>query len=774
MLTLRDPIQLHIARNLTGKAEAFGARIMGNYSLLGARYTPKDLLFLLTAPPEPMESQGGMTTLVDQHTSVDVRSVSLDVVNHVINRILLDGSSHFTYQDQVYITSVLNRLGITDVEQFMQQVRQLRIENESTVHLTRLYRQELEQLLERQKSGETIPQLPLAPPQGEEVAEAVRDPKTALSMHILRRLDTANLYRQLFAFQRSWWGGENHVHHNELRLAEQLRFGNSVQLSQLKQQIYQQPVTLLHRHMNRYETGELLEPPRDEEQVLSQAAVSALVSAVDNTVVQVLSRPQVLQEQWLHLENAIWQTAENALTRFEAYHTEYNPPHQPRLAAAQEAWNEYTQELREYTRLYQITHPGQQAQALARAVALHSPPSMVHPRGGQEGEDEEQGMEPGPQEKERDVVREIRNRQERSRLEKLWSSYATVREVVFRQERRLAAYEALRRETLERTAEHNVPPYSPPPAASELLERIARQAVERMEERQPIPLTLREAEEQAPEVLVEQLQRIDQQNRAIFQTVRQAVRLSGPPPTRAPDLPRTMRDGLRALESPELVLRELAQSREEERGGQANFTPQEMALLKQTDPATRAMYQRVLAYQKDPERALELGLVRPAEMGGLQAALKSASEEVALEHPEPAQRQEAERVREESERVIHEVKRLTGRRERISNPPAQPPREVKLVHKQQSTQATEELLEQLQTQHTQRTEKTESRDTLTRHSVHETDVTQVENQVVHQTTEDISELVNRTLARQMKTISEQVYRQMERRLQTERSRRGRM
>ena len=58
MLTLRDPIQLHIAQSLTGNAEAFGARIMGNYSLLGAHYTPKDLLFLLTAPPEPEHERG--------------------------------------------------------------------------------------------------------------------------------------------------------------------------------------------------------------------------------------------------------------------------------------------------------------------------------------------------------------------------------------------------------------------------------------------------------------------------------------------------------------------------------------------------------------------------------------------------------------------------------------------------------------------------------------------------------------------------------------------
>ena len=96
MLTLKEPIQLHIASGLTGNAEAFGARILGNYRLLGAHYTPKDLLFLLAAPPEPGEDQGGMTTLVNQQPNLEVRTVTMDVVNHLINRIKQDGTKQFT------------------------------------------------------------------------------------------------------------------------------------------------------------------------------------------------------------------------------------------------------------------------------------------------------------------------------------------------------------------------------------------------------------------------------------------------------------------------------------------------------------------------------------------------------------------------------------------------------------------------------------------------------------------------------------------------------
>ena len=153
MLTLKVPIQLHTVQPLTVNTELFGERIRGNYGLMGAHLAPKDLLFLMTAAPELPEAWGDMTTLVNQQNHVDIQSITMDVVNNVVNRILLDGTEQFTYQDQVYITTVLARLGITNVTQFMEQVRRLRVENGSTLHLMKLYRSEMERLLERRAAG---------------------------------------------------------------------------------------------------------------------------------------------------------------------------------------------------------------------------------------------------------------------------------------------------------------------------------------------------------------------------------------------------------------------------------------------------------------------------------------------------------------------------------------------------------------------------------------------------------------------------------------------
>lgn len=356
MLTLKGPIQLHIALGLTGNAESFGERIRGNYGLLGARFSAKDLLFLMTAPPELPEDLGGMTTLVNQQSRVDVQSVTMEVINNVVNRILLDGTEQFTYQDQVYITTVLNRLGITNAAQFMEQVRQLRIENESTVHMTKLYREEMARILQRRAAGEPSPPLPLPAEKEEETPARALDPRVTLCMEILNRLETANLYETVHAFQRSWTDGASFIRNQELRLAEQLRFSNAVSLAEIKQQVYQQPNLHLLHHLNAYETGGLLETPKDEAEVLSHAAAASLMSAVDSTVVEVLNRPSLRREQWVQVKNALWQAAENTLSRFETYHSRPQPP-AVLSERTETAWNNYLQELREYQSLYRQMYP---------------------------------------------------------------------------------------------------------------------------------------------------------------------------------------------------------------------------------------------------------------------------------------------------------------------------------------------------------------------------------------------------------------------------------
>ena len=325
MLTLSQPIQLKSSRPFLSLSDGFQERITGNYELLRAHFTPKDLLFLLTAPPELPEDLGGMTTIAVDNTAVDARRITLEVVNHVLNRILISDQPSFTYQDQVYITSVLNKLGITDVQQFMEQVRQVRQENHSVRSLLQLYQQEGARLRQVQAAGETpAGRQAQAPSAAPERAQG-RDQRYYLHDAIYQRLETGAIYQSFNAYQSSVSALSPHSLTNALQLSEQLRVSQLLSLNQLRQQsVYGAPLTLLQR-VNHYELGDLLPPPRDEEQVLSQAAEAALLSTVEHVITQAMGQGKADGMVWLSLEQALSQSVDNTLSRFESYHSADGP-----------------------------------------------------------------------------------------------------------------------------------------------------------------------------------------------------------------------------------------------------------------------------------------------------------------------------------------------------------------------------------------------------------------------------------------------------------------
>ena len=773
MLTLKAPLQLHTAQPLTVGADAFGERIRGNYGLLGTHFAPKDLLFLMTAPPELPEDLGGMTTLVNQQNQVDIRSVSMDVVNNVVNRILLEGTEQFTYQDQVYITTVLNRLGITNVAQFMEQARYLRTENERTVQMTRLYRDELERLIERRTAGEPTPALPLPPREDEAQPPRTPDPRVLLALDILNRLDTTQIYETVYAFQHSWSTGPTTIRNQELRLSEQLRFSNQVSLAETKQTLYQQPRLELLHHINAYEAGLVIEAPENEEAVLSQAAAAALLSAVDSTVVQVLNQPQYRAEQWLQIQNALWQTAENSLSRFESYHT------QPqtlllRESESRDVWYQYAQELLEYQTLHRLLTPaaGKEGAVPPPTAERGALPPMVWKQ-TQEGDEVDQRTY---EETLNETVNRLEQRFEAAQPPQAKLHTETLRETLLRQreQERQTETQKLRETVLQKLYPGGVPTA---PGAEVSASGPEGSSPRSLPEVPLTPLTPEEAEELAPEVLREELERIDQRNRTLLQTIQAQEQAKPLAPLAQPDLRQTMRTALRALEEPEAVLQELRESRERQaQMVHPALTAHEEVLLAQAQPQERALYEAVLAYQKDPEAALAKGLLRPASQAALHADLRTQAPEpepVPLAHAGGAEAQR-ELVREQAQSVLERMIHVPGGRQTVTETLSAPPSAVRFVHKQAAPDVTEELLEQLTEQRRSELQRTESHQQVTRQESRQVDVKQIEKTVVSQTTEDITELVNRTLARQMRTISDQVYRQMEKRLQTERSRRGRL
>ena len=319
MLTLKEPIRLQGAVAMIPTQDAFGARIRENYSLLTAQFTPKDLLLLMADQPMEEQVSPDMTTLVTQnHVSVR-HGLTLEVLNNIVNRIMLTQTTPFTYQDSVYISSMLQKAGVTDVSLFMRQVRQLFSQESSIARLISLY-----QLLQKRM------------PQGRETAlpehrgttSAAELPNAAqareryfLHSEIYRRLQTNRIYREISTLLTGTTAAADRVDTREMLLAEHFWVSRQLHLAELRQHTVDrdQPMTLQFVQ-NHYEHGDLLPVPENETQVFSQLAEAILLNTVGKTLSIAVKRGLPNGAWTLDLRQALQQTIDNTIFRFENWH----------------------------------------------------------------------------------------------------------------------------------------------------------------------------------------------------------------------------------------------------------------------------------------------------------------------------------------------------------------------------------------------------------------------------------------------------------------------
>ena len=703
MLKFKEPIKLKTGLQLSGAAESFFERLNGNYEMMSARTAPKDLLFLLTQPPEIPEDLFGATQFNISNSITDARRVTMEVVNNVVNRILLSTQPSFTYQDQVYITTMLNKLGVTDVNHFMQEVRRIREEQHDQFELTKLYRQEINRTI---KSGEKPQQQPsitiINAEKGEEKAVA---PSTRYYLHqeIYDRLETSDIYQEINDIHRNSFEQNTTIAQNELRLAEQLRISRDLQLNQVKQTYLSTTSPTMHHHINHYEQGDVLPPPATEDEVIAQAAQAALLSTVERVITQSIDRKTLWREPWLQIKNSLHQTAENTISRFESYHSDptirnyysdsFNELHRTIISEEKAALQQLRATNIEMQQLEHITinQPQQEDAFLPRTA--HEQPQIIRER-----------------------THELTNKLHR--LTELQHEIQTKQEQA--------------------------------PAANQ--EIVIRESAE---------------------LITRELKEIDRQNRERLERM-QLVRaqMQQPPKMTPPDPRRTMQDALRALDSPEQVLKEIAERQEQQKA-----RPQPSAIeqiLAHTDSTTRQLLETVIKYEQNPQAAIESGLVQLNNLGALNA--ESAARQAApvvTEHPKP--QIPPEQFEQAARQTSRALEHFTEQPIRPAAQQRQPGRwdETPRVFRRENTNSIEELVEKLEEQRTQSLQQQTIHEDIVQQSTVQTEIHDQTSKVIAHTTEDITEIVNRQMARQMNTITDQVYRQMERKLQTERNRRGR-
>ena len=744
MLTLKEPIKLQTAAGQITVRNDFGDRIRDNYGILSVQFTPKELLLLMSAPPEEQEEQPGMTTLVTQNKTSLYQGVSLEVVNHIVNRILLTQQTPFTYQDSVFISTMLRKAGVTDVSLFMRQVRQLAQQSEQVNRLTALY-----QLYQNRLPAPVRPAGQARPAAGQPAQAAetgAAQERYFLHSEIFRRLQTVSIYREVGALLTSTTTQFDSVAIREMRLAEHFRTSSQLRLAELRQRTVNRdrPMTLQYL-ANHYERGDLLPAPENEGQVFSRLSEAVLYNTVEKSLAIALHRGVTGGALTLDLRQALQQSIDNTVFRFENWYA--NAPSHGGVTLQHDE-RQTTQLLQESKLLSQIVRQGGTGSSGALLPAGSDTAPFV-----QQALSLTMLQQAGEEQTVETVEEQTEQTENRRTVEQNTALIQNTREILERMHQNRTSYQTDR--TVERQSDTQT-------------EHTTQQ------ERQ-IELTQRQTEQTDLVTLREQLDEIDRMNRERLERaqrarVEESVRQRVEAPK--PDAGRVITDALRALDHPEEVLREVLSQPAAEKP-RLQLSPDARALLSQADEPTRRMLEAVMQYEANPEAGLPPQIHAPS-LSAFNADVAEAEPQPETAEPvlaaEPTAAQQA-LLREAAQEVTRRT--LPQAVQRTASGTAEPP-PLHFVHKVEQQRAVdEELLEKLEQQR-QTVRQTEQTQVTEQHERLETQqIEQTQRRMIERTSEDVTELINRTLARQLGTISDKVYSQMEKRLRMERARRGR-
>lgn len=750
MLTIHTPIELKNDPSILTVTDAFAARIGANYEQMTAGLSPEELLHLFSAPPEIYLAEGGAHSFVDLTNNVQSQELKLSMINNVCNRVLVMDGRRTTYQDEVFIYNTLRKLGVTDVSQFVHQVKLLFEETNSRNELIDLYWSHQAEILELTANYESLRERTV-----KEEAEEEPQENSVLWLHemIMNRLKTGVIYQELRNYLTQQAGSTFYLNRQELQVSEQSVSAEYILLNRLKNQTTESEVPLVYNHLNAYELGDETTYLSHEEGTVSQIVQAVLLQALDQ--VYALRYDEIKNSSknvWYELANAVYETAANTFERFEAYHnrTQLN---RTDIEEYHSDIHDYRQ--REITALKHLLE--RREQLLERLGEEELPPRAQLEYMSQAGDGEES------QTIYRDarVTNEnyIRQQNERQMLtEQHMGDVFINRQLSEKPDAKLPPQAQM---------EHIQQPESR--QEGQTVYRDARVTNENYIRQQHEQMT-REELHMGDVLLNRQMTQINEQNLARLERVQQLMQQFQQSHTDVRiDRGSARQDVLRALEQPQEVLLEYlsgqtpAESREQER----------KELLRNIyDEETIRIFETLERYRREPEKLLMQGIVSADPVGQmerdiqLQYLMTQQTRTQEQEHYEQQTVREVDQIRMETDRRLAEDVIRREETWRRTN-------RVELLHREQESALDEELLEQLRTINRQTTrEDVHTNEQHHERSVVEQTVTNRVNALELTSEEELAEMVSRNIRQQLRGMSDQVYRKLEKRMDSERRRRG--
>ena len=292
-------------------------RIQANYNIIGARFEREELLHLVSAPPEVYFEEGGASNII-QNTGINTsQQVKVEIINNLLNRIMMYGTQDFSYQDSVYITNVLHKLGIQNVGFFMEQVKNLMKQENNSVTLEKLYQDNRELLTklfqeqEAQKRENTV--------SGSDKEDQTED-KSIYYLHqdVFNRLQTATIYEEVRSLAQNLYPQSVDVQAKEYLLSEHKKLSREYYRQELKNTVLGTDTPLLWHRVNVYEEGdEIIE--EDNRTTAGEKITSAVLLNLANNL-YTLKKDMIdhNNQQWFDFHNALFMTSRDTIERVEA------------------------------------------------------------------------------------------------------------------------------------------------------------------------------------------------------------------------------------------------------------------------------------------------------------------------------------------------------------------------------------------------------------------------------------------------------------------------
>lgn len=319
MLTIKEPMRLQSISVLRTYSDILGEKIAANYRLIGTEITSADLLHMAVQAPEQflnMEYHGMLT--VGNHIHADNR-IKLELINQLLNRVMLCFTPEFTYQDEVFVASVLQKMGIADVNEFMQQIHRHMDRNVLLNELINHYfshGSDISGVVEAYRERyRTVYGAKL-----QEVYDKECRFVPYLHYNIFERLMTAECNNIIYSYNCHADRGKTDV--QGIREAVWIEQADAIQLSRLREILFHQTNPAVWQNDMYYEIKTFEQAELTEEKVIQRMAAAVLENMIQKIHCGRLQYRDSGLVKWKDYKQFFYQSAEEVFERFWYFQTE--------------------------------------------------------------------------------------------------------------------------------------------------------------------------------------------------------------------------------------------------------------------------------------------------------------------------------------------------------------------------------------------------------------------------------------------------------------------